>query len=196
MDHLTPLLSASCNPKSLAFVRNCCDSLERCLVLVCLMPVAALVASCRTAPVDSTKDRHEFDPTPRIAIMSAFEPELKKLRAETEVKAVRVVNGRSHYLGRLAGHEVVLVLSGMSMVNATMTAQALIDRFNVREIMFTGIAGGANPALRLGDVTVPAQWGQYQEQVFARQTPGGWDTGIWPADFPNYGMMFPQKVQV
>jgi adenosylhomocysteine nucleosidase len=88
------------------------------------------------------------------------------------------------------------VLSGISMVNATMTTQALLDRFNVREIVFTGIAGGVNPGLRIGDVTVPAQWGQYQDQVFARQTVTGWDTGIWPAEFPNYGMMFPQKVQV
>jgi adenosylhomocysteine nucleosidase len=164
--------------------------------MIYLIPLLLLLTGCGTPRTGLTNKRPDYDSTPRIAIMSAFEPELEKLRQETKVTAVRVVNGRSHYVGRLEGHEVVLVLSGISMVNATMTAQALVDRFNVREIIFTGIAGGVNPGLRIGDVTVPAQWGQYQDQVFARQTAGGWDTGIWPANFPNYGMMFPLKVQV
>jgi adenosylhomocysteine nucleosidase len=131
-----------------------------------------------------------------LAILSAFTPELEKLREQTEITEVRVIHGRSHYLGRLAGHRVVLVLSGVSMVNATLTAQALLDHFAIREIVFSGIAGGVNPNLRIGDVTVPAQWGQYQEALFARQIPGGWETGDWPTDFPNFGMMHPQSVKV
>ena len=82
------------------------------------------------------------------------------------------------------------------MVNATLTTQALLDHFAIREIVFSGIAGGVNPNLRIGDVTVPAEWGQYQEQLFAREVPGGWETGDWPIDFPNYGMMHPQSVKV
>ena len=107
-----------------------------------------------------------------------------------------MINGRSHYLGRLAGHRVVLLLSGCSMVNASMTTQALLDHFAVREIVFSGIAGGVNPGLHIGDVTVPAEWGQYQEQLFARENSGGWDTGDFSVKFKNYGMMFPQFVQV
>jgi adenosylhomocysteine nucleosidase len=136
------------------------------------------------------------DATPRIAIISAFEPELEKLRKQTRVQAVQVINGRRHYLGRLAGHDVVLVLCGYSMVNATMSTQTLLDHFNIREIVLSGIAGGVNPNLRIGDVTVPAEWGQYQELVFAREVPDGWDTGTEKTDFPNYGMMFPRNVRV
>jgi adenosylhomocysteine nucleosidase len=136
------------------------------------------------------------DATPRLAIISAFAAELERLRAATDVRDTRVINGRSHYLGRLAGHDVVLLLSGYSMVNAAMTTQALLDRFPVRAIVFSGIAGGVNPGLRVGDVTVPARWGNYQEQTFARETGGGWDPGRFSGDFPNFGMMFPRAASV
>jgi adenosylhomocysteine nucleosidase len=77
-----------------------------------------------------------------------------------------------------------------------MTAQAALDRFNARGILFSGIAGGVNPDLSIGDVTVPAQWGEYQEQMAARQAGENWDTGSYARDFGNFGMMFPQKVAV
>ena len=59
------------------------------------------------------------------------------------------------------------------MVNATMNTQLVIDRFNVKAIVFSGIAGGVNPALHIGDVTVPAQWAQYLEVAMARETVPG-----------------------
>jgi nucleoside phosphorylase len=45
-------------------------------------------------------------------------------------------------------------------------------------------------------VTVPAEWGEYQEQLFARETADGWDAGRSGGEFPNYGMMFPRSVKV
>ena len=139
----------------------------------------------------------QVDATPRLAIISAFAPELEKLRREAQITNERVINGRRYYLGRLAEHDVVLLLSGVSMVNATMTTQSLLDHFAVSGIVFSGIAGGVNPGLHVGDVTVPADWGQYQEQVFARETEKGWDLGRFKSViFPNYGMMFPQNVSV
>lgn len=137
-----------------------------------------------------------LDATPRVAIVSAFDAELASLRAAAEITGEWVVNGRTHYVGRLAGREVVLLLSGYSIVNAAMNTQALLDRFRVREIVFSGIAGGVNPELRLGDVAVPARWGNYQEQVFARETDAGWDPARLDGEFPNFGMMVPQPSSV
>ena len=133
---------------------------------------------------------------PRIAIISAFDAELTTLLRNTRVTASRVVNGRTHYLGTLAGHDVVLMLSGFSMVNAAMTTQALLDRSNVSAIVFSGIAGGVNPSLHVGDVTVPARWGNYQEQVFARETPTGFVPARITTSFGGFGMMFPQGTSV
>ena len=132
----------------------------------------------------------------RIAVMSAFETELVALRAAATITSTQVVNGRTWYLGTLGGHEVVLLLSGYSMVNAAMTTQALLDRLPVRTIVFSGIAGGVNPSLDVGDVTVPAQWGNYQESVFARETPSGFAPARTTTPFDGFGMMFPQGTSV
>jgi adenosylhomocysteine nucleosidase len=136
------------------------------------------------------------DTTPRVAVISAFEPELARLRSATTVTATQVINGRTHYIGTLAGQPVVLFLSGVSMVNAAMTTQAMLDRFRIRTIVFSGIAGGVNPALHIGDVTVPAQWGNYQEAAFGRATATGFDASPYAGEFPNFGMMFPRGTMI
>ena len=165
-------------------------SSSRWTLVVPLLSIGALAACATGRSVIATAD------VPRLAIVSAFEPELVRLRAATEITGTRVINGRTHYLGRLAGHDVVLLLSGFSMVNAAMTTQAVLDRFTIRGIVFSGIAGGVNPGLRVGDVTVPAQWGNYQEMVFARETPTGFAPARTTTEFANFGMMYPQGTSV
>ena len=155
---------------------------------------AAILGGCaRTAP---TARAVPTAAVPRIAIMSAFDAEWRALRAATEITGTQVVNNRTLYFGRLRGHDVVLLLSGFSMVNAAMTTQALLDRIPIRAIVFSGIAGGVNPGLDVGDVTVPAQWGNYQENVFARETPTGFAPSRVTTDFPGFGMMFTQGTSV
>jgi adenosylhomocysteine nucleosidase len=154
-----------------------------------------LVPACCSLAFVSLAAAQSAEPS-RIAVISAFEPELTKLLAATQVTERRVINGRTHYLGILAGQRVVLLLSGMSIVNATMVTQALVDKIPVSAIVFSGIAGGVNPSLHVGDVTVPAEWGNYQEQVFARRTTAGWDSSNTAGAFPNFGMMFPRGLQI
>jgi adenosylhomocysteine nucleosidase len=153
----------------------------------------SLSSACRLA---QTQQPAALESMPRLAILSAYQPELEALRHRMEVKDQRVINGRTYYLGNMAGLEVVLFTTGVSMINAAMTTQTALDHFEVFAIVFSGIAGGVNPDLNIGDVVVPAQWGQYQEQVFARQTADGWDTGWYRQPYGNFGMMFPQPVSV
>lgn len=167
--------------------RTALSSAIAALLLVGAAACATTRASTSAPPIDNV---------PRIAVMSAFEPELMKLRAATTITGTRVINGRTHYLGTLAGHDVVLLLSGFSMVNAAMTTQALLDRFHITGIVFSGIAGGVNPGLNVGDVTVPAQWGNYQETVFARETATGFAPARVTSPFANFGMMYTQGTSV
>ncbi|MGC9346544.1 MAG: 5'-methylthioadenosine/S-adenosylhomocysteine nucleosidase [Anaerolineae bacterium] len=161
--------------------------------LVAWLLVLIVLSNC-AAP--TSVQRAPIDPKPRIAVMSAFQPELKALRDRAQIDASYNIHGRIYTTGRLAGADVVMVMTGVSMVNAAMTTQALLDHFAVQAIVYSGIAGGTNPDLDIGDVVVPKRWGQYQEQLFARETADGWDTGWHDAPFGHFGMMFPQKVSV
>lgn len=167
-------------------------SRRACTALVFALSISGL-AGCATTRTQATTVAPDV---PRIAVISAFDAEWVKLRAATQITDTKVINGRTHYIGTLAGQNVVLMLSGFSMVNAAMTTQALLDRFTIRSIVFSGIAGGVNPGLQVGDVTIPAQWGNYQEQVFGREAAGSFSTGGMASEFAPYGMMFPRGTAI
>lgn len=151
-----------------------------------------------TAARPWTADAHAIDDaTPRIAIISAFAPELAFLRNDLEDASELSVNGVTFSTGTLEGHEVVLFLSGISVVNAAMTTQLAFDHFAIKDVVFSGIAGGVDPGLNIGDVVVADRWGQYLEMLFARKTEDGWATMPF-FEYPhgNFGMMFPRSVTV
>jgi len=151
------------------------------------LSAAAVLAGLSAAEADA----------PRIAVISAFPPEWEVLRSHVEGAEETVINGNRFVTGKLSGHDVVLFLSGISMVNAAMTTQLALDHFDIGRIVVSGIAGGVDPDLNIGDVTVVPQWGQYLDSVFARETPDGYVLPPWmPSDFPGYGMVFPRNVEV
>ncbi|MDD9982524.1 MAG: 5'-methylthioadenosine/S-adenosylhomocysteine nucleosidase [Gammaproteobacteria bacterium] len=137
------------------------------------------------------------DATPRIAVVSAFAPELEILEGELRDRSEHSANGVDFAAGTLEGREVVLFLSGISVVNAAMTAQLALDRFAIERIVFSGIAGGVDPSLNIGDVVIAERWGQYMEMLFARVIDGGWATiPFFEYPYGNFDMMFPRSVTV
>ena len=140
-----------------------------------------------------------LDDTPRVAVISAFQPELTLLLASLEQPKQHRANGVAFTTGTLRGKPVVLFLSGISMTNAAMNTQLALDRFRITHIVVSGIAGGVNPALNIGDVTVAQRWGQYLEVLAARETsPGKFTAPGWMDDvkLPNFGMLHPRPVGV
>lgn len=137
------------------------------------------------------------DATPRTAVVSAFAPEMAILRNGVEEAAVHSVNGVEFVAGALEGRDVVLFLSGISVVNAAMTVQLALDRFHIDRILFSGIAGGVDPGLNIGDVVIADRWGQYLELLLARESGDGWSKPpFFEYPFANFGMMFPRSVTV
>ncbi len=139
----------------------------------------------------------QVDDTPRIAVMSAYAPEWVLLQEALGDAEEQTINGNRFLTGTIEGQQVVLFLSGISMVNAAMTTQLALDHFEIEGIVFSGIAGGIDPDLSIGDVVVAEQWGQYMDAVFARETEAGFTLPAWmSSDFPNYGMIFTRPVQI
>ncbi|WP_108397332.1 5'-methylthioadenosine/S-adenosylhomocysteine nucleosidase [Devosia submarina] len=138
-----------------------------------------------------------LDTTSRIAVMSAFAPEWVALQEALSDRKDYTVNGTVFATGTIEGKPVVLFLTGVSMVNAAMTSQLALDHFTIESIVFSGIAGGVDPERHIGDVIVPQQWGQYLDAIFAREVDGAFTPPPFlEAPFPNYGMIFPQNVDV
>ncbi|EAY73139.1 hypothetical protein OsI_01011 [Oryza sativa Indica Group] len=68
------------------------------------------------------------------------------------------IQGRRFRFGAIGGQNVVMVMTGLSMLNAGLTTQLLLSLFRVKGIVHWGIAGNADEGLQIGDVTIPEHW--------------------------------------
>jgi adenosylhomocysteine nucleosidase len=89
-----------------------------------------------------------------VGIMSAMREEIEGLLAGMGDSEVTEAGLRTYHKGTLWGTPVVLVFSRWGKVAAATTATHLIEHFGVDRIVFTGVAGGIDEALHVGDVVV------------------------------------------
>jgi len=75
---------------------------------------------------------------------------LKGMKIEDKVYRA----GREFYKGLLDGARVILVRSPMGKINNAITAQLLVDHFNVNLIVSIGFGGAVDGSLKIGDVVV------------------------------------------
>ena len=108
--------------------------------------------------------------TPRVGIVSAFGQEAAILVGQTRSAHTWTLNGNRFTTGVLHGVPVVIVLSGVSMINSTMVTQLMVDHFKVQRLVMSGIAGGVNPAHHVGDVIVPDRWAMPLEVFWNRDS--------------------------
>jgi adenosylhomocysteine nucleosidase len=162
------------------------------------MLVAAALLWTILSRMASVSASDKIDTISRTAVIASFQPEWLQLQSALQHRKDRIVNGIEYATGEIEGKPVLLFLSGMSMVNAAMTTQFVFDHFKIDRIVFSGIAGGLNPDLNIGDVVVPGQWSEYLETVFARDTEAGYRLPkfIEHPQSNNYGMSFPQPVRI
>jgi adenosylhomocysteine nucleosidase len=97
----------------------------------------------------------------RIALVSAMHEELAAVLARMPDEHKTTVAGRDFWLGHWHGHDVVAVLSRIGKVAAATTATALIERFGVTRMVFTGVAGGLASHVQVGDVVVAREFIQH-----------------------------------
>ncbi len=119
------------------------------------------------------------------AIVSALHEELAAVLNLMPDEQQQVVGGRTFWSGHLHGHDVVAVLSGIGKVAAATTATVLIERFNVKRIVFTGVAGGLGQGVQVGDVVVARQLLQHDmdaSPIFPRHEVPGYGRATFDAD--------------
>ncbi len=96
-----------------------------------------------------------------LAILSALPQEQRGLLALLQQPRKVAHASRDFWLGHLHGQPVVLALSKIGKVAAATTTTALIERFGVSRILFSGVAGGLGPHVKVGDVVVATEFVQH-----------------------------------
>ncbi len=92
-----------------------------------------------------------------LGVICAMPEEIEHLTAAIDRRDERREVGPSGFAfreGRLDGHPVVLVEAGIGKVNAALVATLLLDRFGCHGLILSGVAGGLDPSLGIGDVVI------------------------------------------
>lgn len=89
-----------------------------------------------------------------IGIIGAMEVEVKELKEQMQVERLIKKAGMEFCEGILEGQRVVVVRSGVGKVNAAVCTQILIDLFDVKAVINTGIAGSLKAEINIGDLVI------------------------------------------
>src|SRR5690554_1023144 len=92
----------------------------------------------------------------RIAIIGAMNEEVEALRQELAMgqEIDSSFSILSIFQGSLEDQDVVIARCGVGKVNAALATQYIIDHYNPRVIINSGVAGGVSPNVRIGDLVI------------------------------------------
>ena len=88
-----------------------------------------------------------------LGIVSAMHEELSAVLERVQARPVERA-GRTFWQGHWLGVPVVAVLSRIGKVAAATTVTTLIQRFEVDQVVMTGVAGGLAESVQVGDAVV------------------------------------------
>ena len=106
------------------------------LTAVLLVFVVSFVACDKSAEKNPAPDKQY------IGIISAMDNEIAALVEDADIEREDTVGGEKYYVGKLRGQNVVITKSGIGKVFASSGATILLDNYNIKKLIFTGIAGG------------------------------------------------------
>lgn len=89
-----------------------------------------------------------------VAVIGALEKEVREVFAAVEGATTKEEAGLTVLAGTYSGARLVATTAGMGTVNAAAAAQHLISAYRADAIIFSGIAGGLNPVLHVGDIVI------------------------------------------
>lgn len=91
---------------------------------------------------------------PVTAVLGAFPPEITLIYGQMKERKDTIIQRIPFSVGMLNGRSIVLAKTGIGKVNAAITTTLVLEHFKPAEVIFTGIAGGVNPALSPGDLVI------------------------------------------
>lgn len=116
-----------------------------------------------------------------IGIIGAMPSELADIRAaldKEDLGEIHRFQGGDVHLNRYKGKVILTACCGVGKVNAALCAQRLIDSYPITAIINTGVAGGMNPDVKVGDIVIGAEAVQHDLDA------------VWLKDYPPHKAVF------
>ncbi len=113
----------------------------------------------------------------KLAIMGAMEEEIEPLLSYFgEVKVTEFAKNK-YYEVSMDGLDIVIAYSKIGKVFSSLTATTMIEKFGCDTLLFSGVAGGINPKLKIGDLIVANRLAQHDLDITAFGHPHGYVPG-------------------
>jgi len=113
----------------------------------------------------------------KIAIMGAMPEEIAPiLKKVKQYKTIEYADNQ-YYETNYKGVDLVIAYSKIGKVFSTLTASTMIQHFNCDRLLFSGVAGGINPELKIGDLIVANKLSQHDLDITAFGHPMGFVPG-------------------
>lgn len=109
----------------------------------------------------------------RIAILSAMREEITPFLKKFPNYTQEEVGGNVFYKVAYGEHELILAYSKIGKVHSALSASTMILKFGCEKLIFSGVAGGLSPKLKVGDLIVATKLCQYDVDITAFGHPLG-----------------------
>ena len=113
-----------------------------------------------------------------IGIIGAMASEVDGLKEIMENKIIDIISGVEFCCGSIGGKNIVVAQAGVGKVNAAVTAQTMILKYNTKAIINIGVAGGIEPTLNIGDIVIADRTVEHDMDTTAVGDAPGFITGI------------------
>ena len=111
-----------------------------------------------------------------IGILCAMREELEPILEYMKVKEKLNHANNIYYLAEFEGKDIVLAYSKIGKVNAAMTATVMIEKFKIKKLLFSGVAGAIDEDLKIGDLIIATKTAQHDVDL----TVFGYEPGFIP----------------
>lgn len=106
--------------------------------------------------------------------MGAMVEEIEPLLEIFDVSETIEYAQNKFYIAKYKNLELVVAYSKIGKVFASLTASTMIEKFGCEKLLFSGVAGGINPELKIGDLIVATKLSQHDLDITAFGHPFGY----------------------
>ncbi len=124
----------------------------------------------------------------KIGILCAIPEELRHFSRQEQPDTT--IGGRDFYRGTHAKHELVLVECGIGKVNAALASTLLLHEFQCELLIFSGVAGGLDSELQIGDLVIADELLQHDFGTIVEREMIAHRAGSFPVGRPKENRPF------